>query len=256
MLVYWSQPGMGLPVPATEGYSTCITSGRDWRVYTHVQGTHALQVAHSQDERRGDRHQDRAAHAAAVRGAHPAARRPHLGRRRPWPRAAADDVAAVAKRTARRDGAARRARPAGGAAAAGRRASTPCSRASTPRWRAQRRFTADAAHELRTPLAALKLQLDLARARASILPRAQRAFDDLEAGVERAAHLVDQLLTMARLEPEALGQPRRSTATSRRSPRDAIVARAPLAADKRRRPRPRARGAEHQCAAIRRASRS
>ena len=51
MLVYWSQPGMGLPVPATEGYSTVSHNGRDWRVYTLVQGTHALQVAQAQDER-------------------------------------------------------------------------------------------------------------------------------------------------------------------------------------------------------------
>ena len=32
VLVYWSQPGMGLPVPATEGYSTVHHEGRDWRV--------------------------------------------------------------------------------------------------------------------------------------------------------------------------------------------------------------------------------
>src|SRR5436305_4345130 len=68
---------------------------------------------------------------------------------------------------------------------------------------AQRRFTADAAHELRTPLAALKLQLDVAR-RANDQPSRVAAYDDLDAGVERAAHLVDQLLTLARIEPEAL----------------------------------------------------
>src|SRR3954454_6689815 len=51
VLVYWSQPGMGLPVPATDGYSTVRHDGREWRVYTLVQGTHALQVAQAQDER-------------------------------------------------------------------------------------------------------------------------------------------------------------------------------------------------------------
>ncbi len=52
VLVYWSQPGMGAStVPATEGYSTINHGGRDWRVYTLVQGTHALQVAEAQDER-------------------------------------------------------------------------------------------------------------------------------------------------------------------------------------------------------------
>ena len=51
VLVYWTQPNMGLPVPATEGYSTVRHDGRDWRVYTLVQGTHALQIAQPQDER-------------------------------------------------------------------------------------------------------------------------------------------------------------------------------------------------------------
>jgi hypothetical protein len=52
VLVYYSRPGMGLPVPATEGYSTVVEGGRAWRVYTHVEGRHALQVAHALDERR------------------------------------------------------------------------------------------------------------------------------------------------------------------------------------------------------------
>ena len=51
VLVYWSQPGKGLPVPATAGYSTVRHEGRDWRVYTLVQGSHALQVAQAEDER-------------------------------------------------------------------------------------------------------------------------------------------------------------------------------------------------------------
>ncbi|MGE0384062.1 MAG: ATP-binding protein [Gammaproteobacteria bacterium] len=66
----------------------------------------------------------------------------------------------------------------------------------------QRQFTADAAHELRTPLAAVRLQ-------AQVLERAQgtaertAAAADLKSGVDRAAHLVDGLLTLARLEPDA-----------------------------------------------------
>ena len=52
VLVYWSQPGMGLPVPATEGYSTANHDGRRWRVYTLVQGTHALQVEYTRPEAR------------------------------------------------------------------------------------------------------------------------------------------------------------------------------------------------------------
>ncbi len=68
---------------------------------------------------------------------------------------------------------------------------------------AQRAFVADAAHELRTPIAALKLQAGLvARARDDASRSA--ALVELNAGIDRSAHLIDQLLTLARSEPEAL----------------------------------------------------
>lgn len=66
----------------------------------------------------------------------------------------------------------------------------------------QRRFAADAAHELRTPLTALTLQIQLARRAESPEERAL-ALDRLEQGVKRATRLVQQLLTMARLDPDA-----------------------------------------------------
>ncbi|MDT3679093.1 MAG: ATP-binding protein [Burkholderiaceae bacterium] len=71
---------------------------------------------------------------------------------------------------------------------------------------AQRAFVADAAHELRTPIAALKLQAGLmARARDD-RARAE-ALCELNAGIDRSAHLVDQLLTLARSEPQARATP-------------------------------------------------
>jgi two-component system OmpR family sensor kinase len=69
----------------------------------------------------------------------------------------------------------------------------------------QRRLTADAAHALRTPLAALTLQAQLAQ-RADDAGRAA-ALQKLEQGVKRATHLVQQLLTLARLDPDAAQQP-------------------------------------------------
>ncbi len=66
----------------------------------------------------------------------------------------------------------------------------------------QRGFIADAAHELRTPLTAVQLQLELARWANSAQER-EAAFDDLQRGVSRAIHLVSQLLTLARQDPEA-----------------------------------------------------
>jgi two-component system OmpR family sensor kinase len=67
---------------------------------------------------------------------------------------------------------------------------------------AQRRFIADAAHELRTPLTAVKLQAQIAR-RAESGAERDTALAALSSGVDRAAHLVEQLLGMARLEPAA-----------------------------------------------------
>jgi two-component system OmpR family sensor kinase len=66
---------------------------------------------------------------------------------------------------------------------------------------AQKGFIADAAHELRTPLTAVQLQLEEARL-AKTGEEREAAFDDLQRGVSRAIHLVAQLLTLARLEPE------------------------------------------------------
>ena len=70
----------------------------------------------------------------------------------------------------------------------------------------QRRFAADAAHELRTPLTALTLQIQLA-ARAQSGEERTIAFDRMEQGVKRATRMVQQLLTLARLDPEAAQKP-------------------------------------------------
>lgn len=64
----------------------------------------------------------------------------------------------------------------------------------------QRAFVANAAHELNTPLAAVKLQAQLARR--SQTEQRHSALDKLDQGIERASHLVAQLLQMARLEPD------------------------------------------------------
>jgi two-component system OmpR family sensor kinase/two-component system sensor histidine kinase QseC len=65
---------------------------------------------------------------------------------------------------------------------------------------AQRAFIADAAHELRSPLTALRLQLQLLD-RAPDAAARRTAQDRLGAAVERAIHLVEQLLALARSDP-------------------------------------------------------
>ncbi|QBY50721.1 sensor histidine kinase [Cupriavidus oxalaticus] len=70
----------------------------------------------------------------------------------------------------------------------------------------QRAFVADAAHALRTPLAALQLQAQLVE-RADSGAARDEALAKLRQGLERLTHLVTQLLTLARQEPGAATPP-------------------------------------------------
>jgi two-component system sensor histidine kinase QseC len=65
----------------------------------------------------------------------------------------------------------------------------------------EQRFTAHAAHELRTPLAAIQAQLYLAHTAEGKTQRMQ-ALTNLQQAVERAIRLVSQMLILARLDPE------------------------------------------------------
>src|SRR5580692_8123385 len=67
-------------------------------------------------------------------------------------------------------------------------------------FQAQRAFVADAAHELRSPLTAVRLQLQLLD-RAPDAAARDEARANLGAAVDRAIHLVEQLLTLARSDP-------------------------------------------------------
>jgi two-component system OmpR family sensor kinase len=62
---------------------------------------------------------------------------------------------------------------------------------------AQQHFVADAAHELRSPLAALRLQVQALRRAADDAAR-ERAITRLSSGIDRATRLVEQLLALAR----------------------------------------------------------
>src|SRR5947207_6089725 len=229
VLVYWSRPGTGLPVPLTPGYATVNVDNRDWRVYTLVQGTHALQVAQAEDER------EAIATKTALRTLLPfvvlipvfgamiwfavgRGLRPLFAMSQAVAKRQPDALAPLAERNLPQE-----LQPLAGSLNA------LLARLDSALG-AQRRFTADAAHELRTPLAALKLQLDVAR-RASDQPARMAAYADLDAGVERAAHLVDQLLTLARIEPEALATHAVDCDLAAIA-KEAIVARGALAAKK------------------------
>jgi two-component system sensor histidine kinase QseC len=65
----------------------------------------------------------------------------------------------------------------------------------------ERQFTSNAAHELRTPLAAIKAHAQVAR-QSTLDGERTHALDQLVRGVDRATHVVEQLLTLARLDPQ------------------------------------------------------
>lgn len=65
----------------------------------------------------------------------------------------------------------------------------------------EQRFTANASHELRTPLAAIKANLQVIQ-RARNDAERQEAADGLLISVDRATRLVEQLMTLSRLDPQ------------------------------------------------------
>ena len=66
----------------------------------------------------------------------------------------------------------------------------------------ERRFTADAAHELRTPLAAVRIQTQVAMLSEDVEKR-NHALAQALAGIDRSTRLVEQMLRLARLDPLA-----------------------------------------------------
>lgn len=70
----------------------------------------------------------------------------------------------------------------------------------------EREFTDHAAHELRTPLAAMKTQTQVLMKKARSVPECAEGLENLQSSINRATHLVEQLLSLARLQHEDLPQ--------------------------------------------------
>lgn len=95
----------------------------------------------------------------------------------------------------------------------------------------EKRFAADAAHELRTPLAALKAQAQVAL-HSNDMGEKNLALQKLIASVNRSAHIVQQLLTMSRLVPEATALQEEDEVNLGKLTREILAMLAPLAIEK------------------------
>ncbi|QDP72503.1 two-component sensor histidine kinase [Legionella israelensis] len=95
----------------------------------------------------------------------------------------------------------------------------------------EKRFAADAAHELRTPLAALKAQAQVALNTNDINEKNQ-ALHKLIASVNRSTHIVQQLLTMNKLVPEAVNMNDLEKVNLAKLIREVIAMLAPSAVEK------------------------
>ena len=70
-----------------------------------------------------------------------------------------------------------------------------------------RRFTADASHQMRTPLAILRTHLDLVRRLGSETPAGQSALNEVDNAINRLERLLRQLVTLARVDEQNIAQP-------------------------------------------------
>lgn len=226
---YLSNAATPLPLSDRPGYSTIQHEGREWRMFTLHTGAQIIQAAQSTALRT-----ERAAAAALrvllpVLGAMPllavliwlvlergfaplsrltrAVRMRHAAALEPLPAAGVPEeiaplVSALNNLLARLGEA----------------------------FSAQRRFAADAAHELRTPLTALALQIQLVQRARGDEERAA-ALSRLDRRLKRATRVVEQLLVLARLEPEVAQKPAQRVALESLA-RGVVADSAPLAAQK------------------------
>jgi two-component system sensor histidine kinase TctE len=69
-----------------------------------------------------------------------------------------------------------------------------------------RQFTSNASHQLRTPLAVLRVHLDVLQTYGPQSPQGRMALDDIAHSVDTLERLLQQLLALARLDEQAVGK--------------------------------------------------
>lgn len=200
--LYISHPRVGMPDRAQLGFSNVSTPQGKWRVYSMQLQNHIIQVAQPQSVR------NRIAANVALRTVWPlAAMLPLLGLLiwltvgrglSPLERLAREvrDRSPAALEPIAENGLPSEVRPVV-------RSLNDLLRRLGHAIESQRALVADAAHELRSPLTALRVQAQVAERETRDAER-RDALASLKGGVERASHLVQQLLTLAREEGQAL----------------------------------------------------
>jgi two-component system OmpR family sensor kinase/two-component system sensor histidine kinase QseC len=196
--IYQSRPHAALPARALLGLATVNVQGHAWRTYSVATGEHVIQVAQPVDIR------ERLAAGAAWHSVLPLLLMAPLAALGIWWIAARNlaPLDRLAGEVRARDEQSLAPLATGGLPDE----VSPLARALNAlleRLRhsldTQRAFVADAAHELRSPLTALKLQLELLRRAGNEADR-DAARDAIGAGIDRATRLVEQLLVLARSE--------------------------------------------------------
>src|SRR5690349_22615154 len=201
--MFYSRPNMAIPMRPRPGFSNMDWKGQSWRVFTQLDGTRIIQVAHPLNLRR-----EMAADFA---------------RRAVMPLLALLPLLAIGIWIV----VGRVLEPLSSISQA-LRARTPHSleplanealpdelvplvgalndllKRLHQAMEVQRQFVGDAAHELRSPLTAVQLQLSLLK-RAGDDAERTAAIERLERGVHRSNRLVQQLLTLARQDPQVPG---------------------------------------------------
>ncbi len=199
--IYASRPHSSLPERALLGLATLNVDGQAWRTYSVATRDRVIQVAQPVEIR-----QRLAAHAA-WRGVLPLVLITPIAAFAIWWLAAQNlaPLERLAREVRSRDARSLAPVPSGGLPdevaplASALNALLARLRDS---FDTQRAFVADAAHELRSPLTALKLQLRLLQNAGDEAARSA-AVAAIAAGIERATRLIEQLLTLARSEPGA-----------------------------------------------------
>ena len=200
--IYASRPHASLPARALLGLATLTVDGRAWRTYGVATRDRVIQVAQPVDIR-----QRLAAHAA-WRSVVPLLLTTPIAALAIWWLAARNlaPIERLAREVRTRDARSLAAVPTAGLpdeiAPLASALNALLARLSSS-LDSQRAFVADAAHELRSPLTALKLQLELLR-RADDAETREAARIAIGEGIGRASRLVEQLLALARSEPDAV----------------------------------------------------